>query len=92
MVSGRLRLERYTLIKRQNEVKKTTFCYFGTWTVFGACPAALGRAGWVTRVLGVAKRPEMTRVLPRDRFATWGSGVEATVAAPDHMTATSTWI
>ena len=53
--------------------------------MFGACPAVLGRAGWITRVLGVVKRPEMTRVLPRDRFATWGSGVEATVGAPDRM-------
>ena len=76
-MSGRLRLEQPRL---ESVVKKVSFGDFWTWAVFGACPAALGRAGWITRVLGVAKRPEMTRVLPRDRFAE--GAVEATVPAP----------
>ena len=63
--------------------KKVSFWDFRLWAVFGACLAALGRAGWITRVLDVAKRPEMTRVLPRGRFATWRSDAEVTVPAPD---------
>ena len=64
-----LGIHRHFQLPRYKE-KKVSFWDIRLWAVFGACPAALGRAGWITRVLGVAKRPEMTRVLPRDRFAT----------------------
>ena len=40
---------------------------FRTWAVLVASPAVLGRGVWMMRALGVAKRPEMTRVLPRDQ-------------------------
>ena len=39
----------------------------------------LGRAGWIVRALGIAKRPEMAEAMMRHRFATWWSDVEVTV-------------